>query len=401
MNILIVNAGSSSLKFQLIDSGKSGRKFKNLINGIADGIGRSSCFLKAEAKDKKIRYKKLFKNHREALKEALNVMLEENIIESLKDINAIGHRVVHGGEKYKKATKITKKVKETVKNLSGLAPLHNPPNLEGINACESLLKGKTNIAVFDTAFHQAIPEKAFMYAIPKKYYKKYEIRRYGFHGTSHKYIANETYKLLKSKKGKIITCHLGNGASISAVNNGKCVDTSMGFTPLEGVPMGTRSGSIDPAIPLFIMRKENLDEKHIDRLLNYRSGILALSGISSDVRDIWAKAKKKNKQALFTLEYLAYKYALYIGAYAAAMDGVDAISFTAGIGQNAWYLRRDTAKYLNHLGVKLDAGKNKANKKEIHSKTSKVKVFVIKTNEGLQIAKEVISVINNKKADNA
>jgi acetate kinase len=396
MKILIVNAGSSSLKFQLIKKGESRNDFKTLINGIADGIGRSSCFLKAETENEKIRYDKVFKNHKEALNEALNLMTEKNVINKLKDIDATGHRVVHGGEKYRDATKITKKVKDKIKELSELAPLHNPPNLEGINACESLLKSKPNIAVFDTAFHQTIPKKAYKYAIPHKYYEKYGIRRYGFHGTSHKYIADETYKLLKSKNKKIITCHLGNGASMSAIVNGKCIDTSMGFTPLEGIPMGTRSGSIDPAIPLFIMKKKNLDAQHMDNLLNKRSGIQAVSKISSDVRDIWSKAKKNNKQALFTLDYLAYKYALKIGSYAAAMNGVDAITFTAGIGQNAWYLRRDTAKYLEYLGVKLDARKNKANKTKIHSNKSKVKVFIIETNEGLQIAKEVFSLMNKR-----
>jgi len=383
MKILVINAGSSSLKFQLLDSNK---KFEALYKGIIDGIGRKSCFIDAKAKSKKLTYKKLIKNHEQAVKEALKIIGDE-------EINAIGHRVVHGGEKYHDATKITPQVKNEIKKLSELAPLHNPPNLEGIKACEKLLRGKPNIAIFDTAFHQTIPEKAFHYALPDKFYKKHKVRKYGFHGTSHKYVSDETYKLLKSRNKKIITCHLGNGSSLSAVKNGKCIETSMGFTPLEGVPMGTRSGTIDPAIVFYLMEKEKIDTDKIDYILNKESGILGVSGISSDVRDIWAKAKKKNKKALFTLDLLAYKIALTIGSYAAAMDGVDAITFTAGIGQNAWYLRRDICKYLKFLGVKLDAKKNRKNEKLISEKSSKVKIFVLKTNEGLQIAREVFKIV--------
>lgn len=394
MKILIVNAGSSSLKFQLIDAKK---KFDTLYSGIADGISRNSCFFKAHIGKKEIRYKKIFKNHEEALKEALDVMIKNKVISKLKNIKAIGHRVVHGGEKYRNATLITKDVKETIEKLSDLAPLHNPPNLEGINACEKLLKGIKNIAVFDTAFHQTIPEKAYEYAIPRKFYKEYKIRRYGFHGTSHKYISSQVYKLLKKKKGKVITCHLGNGSSLSAIVDGKCVDTSMGFTPLEGVPMGTRCGSIDTAIAFYLMKKEKLSARAVDHLLNNKCGILGISEISSDVRDIWRLAQKKNKKALFTLEFLAYKIALQIGAYIAAMNGVDAIAFTAGIGENAWYLRRDICNYLKFAGVELDSKKNKASETKIHNKLSKVKVYVIKTNEGLQIASETVQVLSKKR----
>lgn len=386
MNILIVNAGSSSLKFQLIEVKKD---FLTKYKGIVDGISRSSCFFRAKAGDKKIYKKKIIKNHTNALKEALDVMIKEKILKDLSEIDAIGHRVVHGGEQYRDATRITGKVKETINNLIELAPLHNPANIEGINACKRLLPKVPNIAVFDTAFHQSIPEKAYKYAIPQEFYKKYKIRRYGFHGTSHKYVAEQTQKLLKSKKSKIVTCHLGNGSSLSAIVNGKCIDTSMGFTPLEGVPMGTRSGSIDPAIVFYLLKKEHLSPEKIDKILNKKSGILAISGFSSDVRDIWARAQKKNKKALFTLKFLAYKIAIQIGAYAAAMNGLDAITFTAGIGQNAWYLRRDICKYLEFLGLKLDAKQNRASKIKIHAGNSKIKVFVIKTNEGLQIAKEV------------
>ena len=380
MNILVINSGSSSLKFQLFN-----KKMQPLYKGIIDGIGEDDCSIKYN--DEK--YNKKIENHKRALEEALKIIGDT-------DVGAIGHRVVHGGEKYKDAIKITKPVEKEIQKLSELAPLHNPPNLEGIKACKKLLKNKPNIAVFDTAFHQSIPKKAYKYAIPKKYYKKYGIRRYGFHGTSHKYIADETYKLLgdRGSPGNIITCHLGNGSSLSAIKDGKCIDTSMGFTPLEGIPMGTRSGDIDPAIVFYLMEKEQLNTDEIDDILNKKSGILAISGYTNDVRDIWAKAKKKNKSALFTLEFLAYKIALKIGAYAAALNGVDAITFTAGIGQNAWYLRRDICKYLKHLGVSLDNEKNRKSKMKIYDKMSEVKVFVIKTDEGLQIAKEVQNIIN-------
>lgn len=390
MKILVVNAGSSSLKFQLIEAKK---ELVTIYAGIADGIGKKACFFRASAGKKEIFYRKIFKNHEQALREALKVLINEKIIDSLNEIKAIGHRIVHGGEIYMDAILINTKVKKTIKELFELAPLHNPPNLEGVLACEKLLPKVPNIAVFDTAFHQTIPEKAYRYAIPGYLYRKHKIRRYGFHGTSHKYVSEETYKLLKTKKGKIVTCHLGNGSSLSAIVDGKCVDTSMGFTPLEGVPMGTRSGSIDPTIPLYLMEKENLSTDEVDELLNKKSGILGVSQISSDVRDIYKKSKLKNKKALFTLELLAYKIAMQIGAFAAAMDGVDAITFTAGIGQNAWYLRRDICSYLSHLGVKLDIAKNNANKEKIHKAGSKVKVFVIKTNEGLQIAKEAVKTL--------
>jgi len=390
MNILVINAGSSSLKFQLLNE-----KFEALYKGIVDGIARDACFVKYN--DKK--YKKKIRNHEQAVKEALSIIGDVKI-------DAIGHRVVHGGEKYHDATLITARVEREIEKLIDLAPLHNPPNLQGIKACKKLLKGVPNVAIFDTAFHQTIPAKAFTYALPEKFYKKLGVRRYGFHGTSHKFVADETYKVLddtssshertssRKPKGKIITCHLGNGSSLSAIKDGKCIDTSMGFTPLEGIPMGTRSGDIDPAIVFYLMEKEGLDTDEIDTILNKKSGILGVSGISSDVRDIWAKAKNKNKRALFTLELLAYKIALKIGAYAAALDGIDAITFTAGIGQNAWYLRRDICKYLKHLGVRLDPQKNKKSKTQIYDKMSKVKVFVIKTNEGLQIAHEVKKILN-------
>lgn len=390
MKILVVNTGSSSLKFQLFDSSKN---FKELFSGIVDNIGKKNCFIDAKINDKRIHYGKKIKTHEKGLFEAIGIMLKNQVIKSVKEIHAVGHRIVHGGEKYNKAVKINNDVKKVIKELINLAPLHNPANLEGILASEKLIPGIPDIAVFDTAFHQTLPEKAFMYAIPKEYYSKYKIRRYGFHGTSHKYISEQTYKLLKKKSAKIITCHLGNGSSLSAVVNKKCVDTSMGFTPLEGVIMGTRSGTIDPAIIFYLIKKEKLSAEKIDEILNYKSGILAVSGISSDVRDIWAKAQKKNKNALFTLEYMAYNIAKQIGAYAAAMDGLDAITFTAGIGENAWYLRKSICEYLNFLGVKLDSLKNKTSQTRISAGQSRIKVFVIPTNEGREIAEEVANIV--------
>lgn len=390
MKILVINAGSSSLKFQLIEAGET---FETLYEGIVDGIGRATCFFEASAGDKKIKYSKRIPNHTKALGEAISILLELGIIKSLKEIDAVGHRVVHGGEKYTKATKLTNTVISNIEAISELAPLHNPANLQGIYAAMETINHSPHIAIFDTAFHQTLPEKAYKYALPEDWYKEYHIRKYGFHGTNHKYVAHQTYNLIGKNKGKIVTCHLGNGSSISAIKDNVCIETSMGFTPLEGVPMGTRSGSIDPIIPIHMMEKLKMDSKKMDEILNQKSGILAVSGFSSDVRDIWEKAQKNNKKALYTLEKLAYEIALKIGAYAAAMDGLDAISFTAGIGENAWYLRRDICSYLSHLGVKLDSRKNRANSTQINDSESKICVFVIKANEGKQMAREIISFL--------
>ncbi len=391
MKIFIVNAGSSSLKFQLIHANES---FETLYEGIVDGIGRSSCFFEASAGKKHLQYKKRIPKHTQALKEAINILFEFGVVDTLQEIDAVGHRVVHGGEKYTKATKLTVPVIRNIEALSELAPLHNPANLEGIYAAKEYIKHAPHIAVFDTAFHQTIPEKAYRYAVPRDWYTTYHVRKYGFHGTNHRYVAHQTYNHLGKNKGKIITCHLGNGSSLSAIKDNICVDTSMGFTPLEGVPMGTRSGSVDPALPLYMMEKLNIDTNKMDSLLNNKCGIQALSEKSSDVRDIWAKAQKKQKKALFTLEKLAYDIALKIGSYAAALNGLDALSFTAGIGENAWYLRRDICSYLSHLGIKLDSRKNRANLATIHEKNSDVHVFVIKANEGKQMAREISNYLN-------
>jgi len=377
MKILVINAGSSSLKFQLFQSDKN---FACLYKGIVDRIGQKNSI-----------------NHTDAVKLALQTLLRKKVIKNLGEIQAIGHRVVHGGEKYRNAAKLTRQVVAEIKRLCALAPLHNPPNLAAIMACTKAVKNVPQVAVFDTAFHQTLPEVAYLYTIPLQLYKKYGIRRYGFHGTSHHYVARETIKLLGKKNSKIVTCHLGNGSSVCAVLNGKSIDTSMGFTPLEGLPMGTRCGDLDPAIVYKLQEILKLGTKEIDELLNKKSGLKGLSGISSDIRDLW-KNYKKNRLARLALSILAYRTAKYIGAYSAAMKGLDAITFTAGIGENAWYLRKEICGYLPHFGVKIDAAKNRKNSTQIQAKKSRVKVFVIPTNEEKEIAMEtalVLKKINN------
>lgn len=367
MIILVINAGSSSLKYELF---KNDGDIKSVYEGIIERIG-----LKGSVK-----------NHEQALKSALEDLILKKIIKNLNEIDAVGHRVVHGGEKYKNSTKITPSVIDEIKRLCKLAPLHNPPNLAGIKAVGKHLKNITQVAVFDTAFHQNLDEKAYIYALPYNYYKKYGIRRYGFHGTSHLYVSKQVNKLLKKKNSKIITCHIGNGVSVTAVEDGKSIDTSMGFTPLEGLPMGTRCGDIDPAIVYKLMEKLKLDTKQIDNILNRKSGLKGLTGISSDMRDIWGAAKKNNKKAKFAISLLCYKIAKYIGAYSSSLRGLDAIAFTAGMGENAWYLREEICSYLPHLGVHLDNKKNRNNEIQIQNKKSSVKVFVIPTDEEKEIA---------------
>ncbi|MBU1992267.1 MAG: acetate kinase [Patescibacteria group bacterium] len=368
MNILVLNSGSSSLKYKLF------RGSKVLESGLIDRIGLEN----GDAK-----------NHNEAVKKVL-LHLE------IGKINAIGHRVVHGGEKYKDPVKINAKVIKEIKNLCELAPLHNPPNLAGILACQKYLPKVSQVAVFDTAFHQTLPEKAFLYGLPYKYYSKLGIRRYGFHGTSHKYVTHEAIKMLKKKNAKVVTVHLGNGSSIAASKGGKSVDTSMGFTPLEGLIMGTRCGDLDPAIVFYLQEKLKIDTDKIDEILNKESGLKGLSGISSDMRKIYALSKKGNKRALLMIEILGYRIAKYVGAYTAVLNGLDAIVFTAGMGEKAFYVRKKACGYLKHLGLKLDNSKNRRNALKIHASGSKVKVFVIPTNEELQISREVREVVKQK-----
>jgi len=379
MKILVLNSGSSSLKFQLFEIKE---KEHVLIKGIVDGIKLDDSFIKYEINNNIKKIKKKIKNHKIALKDVLDIILANRIISSLSEIKAIGHRAVHGGEEFKKTVLINDKVMKKIEELSELAPLHNPANLTGMRVCKELLPNVKQVAVFDTEFHSNMPEKAFVYGIPYKYYKKYGIRRYGFHGTSHKYVSKKAAEILKKdyKKLRIITCHLGNGSSIAAVQNGKSIDTSMGFTPLEGVVMGTRCGDIDPAIIFFLMKKEKLSVKEVDNLLNKKSGLLGISGISPDVRVLWDKEKKGNKRANLTLNVLAYRITKYIGSYISVLNGLDAIVFTAGIGENAYYLRE----------------RNKNNELIISSDNSKIKVLVIPTNEELQIARETFELVKGQ-----
>jgi len=369
MKILVINAGSSSLRYELFSS-----KLVSLSEGYIQRIGQ-----KGQTKD-----------HLTAVKNALDTLLKENAISQLSEIKAVGHRVVHGGEKYTKPTRITTSVQKEIRRLCKIAPLHNPPNLEGIRACQKLLPKAVQVAVFDTAFHQTLPQKAFMYALPYLMYEKQGIRRYGFHGTSHAYISKETRKLLKKKSSKIVTCHLGNGSSITAIQNGKSIDTSMGFTPLEGVPMGTRSGNIDPAIALKLTEKRT--PAQVDHLLNHESGFKGISGLSSDMRDL-LKTRKTRKKSQLSIDMYTYRIAQYIAAYSASLKGLDAITFTGGIGQNSGYIRAQICQYLTHLGVKLDAAKNRTNKKLISTKGSKIKVMVIPTDEEKEIATQTLRLI--------
>lgn len=377
MNILVINAGSSSLKYELFN-----QKLESLADGSIERIGQ----------------KGRIKNHFIAVQNTLQLLLTNGTIKDLKEITAVGHRVVHGGEKYQKPTRITALVEKEIKTLSSLAPLHNPPNLEGIKACKKLLPKAQHVAVFDTSFHQTLPAKAFMYALPYKLYKKDGIRRYGFHGTSHSYISKETIKLLgllkshptgRKKQSKIITCHLGNGSSITAIKNGISIDTSMGFTPLQGVPMGTRSGDIDPAIAIKLAKK--LSPEKADELLNKKSGFKGISELSSDMRDLLTTRKTK-PQSQLAIDMFTYKVAQYIGAYSVSLQGLDAISFTGGIGENSGYIRSQICQYLTHLGVVLDPAKNRTNKTTISKKQSRIKIYVIPANEEKEIATQTLQL---------
>jgi len=401
MKILVINSGSSSLKFQLLEDKKM------LCKGMVDGIGLKTCqfHLSAEESKKTLNVNQNIScnDHHEALDLVLASMVKNNIIPSLKVIDAIGHRVVHGGEKYHQAVLITPEVSKNINKLSELAPLHNPPNLKGIEACHKLLKDVPQVAVFDTSFHGTIPEKAYLYALPYELYSKDSIRRYGFHGTSHQYVSEQAIKLLGKKRGsaktKIVSCHLGNGSSVCAIVNGKSVDTSMGLTPLEGIPMGTRSGDIDPAIIFHLLKQHKISAEQLENLLNKESGLKGISGISSDMRTIWAATKKsgpQKKRAALSLQILAYRIAKYIGSYAATMNGIDAIIFTAGIGEHAYYIRRDVCEYLKFLGVEIDNAKNQKDAITISKPKSKIKVFVIPTNEEQQIAKETMKILKNR-----
>ena len=397
MNILVINCGSSSLKFQLIDAESE----EVLAKGLCERIGIDGRLTYQPAGGEKEISEKAMPTHTEAIQFVIDALTNEKtgVVKSLSEIGAVGHRIVHGGEKFASSVVITEEVKKAVEECNDLAPLHNPANLIGVEACEKLMPGTPMVAVFDTAFHQTMPEKAYMYGLPYEYYEKYKVRRYGFHGTSHSYVSKKAAEVMGKAydEVKTIVCHLGNGASVSAVLNGKSVDTSMGLTPLEGLVMGTRSGDIDPAIMEFIAQKENLDIEGIMNVLNKKSGVFGLSGeISSDFRDLTGAMAEGDKKAKIALEVFAYRVAKYIGAYAAAMNGVDDIVFTAGIGENVSYVREQVCSYLGYLGVELDPDANekfRGEQGEITKPGCKVRVFVIPTNEELAIARETLALV--------
>ena len=397
MNILVINCGSSSLKFQLINAESE----EVLAKGLCERIGIDGRLTYQPSGGEKEISEKAMPTHTEAIQFVIDALTNEKtgVVKSLSEIGAVGHRIVHGGEKFASSVVITEEVKKAVEECNDLAPLHNPANLIGVEACEKLMPGTPMVAVFDTAFHQTMPEKAYMYGLPYEYYEKYKVRRYGFHGTSHSYVSKKAAEVMGKAydEVKTIVCHLGNGASVSAVLNGKSVDTSMGLTPLEGLVMGTRSGDIDPAIMEFIAQKENLDIEGIMNVLNKKSGVFGLSGeISSDFRDLTGAMAEGDKKAKIALEVFAYRVAKYIGAYAAAMNGVDDIVFTAGIGENVSYVREQVCSYLGYLGVELDPDANekfRGEQGEITKPGCKVRVFVIPTNEELAIARETLALV--------
>ena len=396
MNILVINCGSSSLKYQLINSDSEAVLAKGLCERI--GIDGSVLTHTPAGKDK-VRIETPMPNHTVAVQLVIDALTnaEHGVIKSLDEIGAVGHRVVHGGEKFASSVVITDEVMKAIEECNDLAPLHNPANLIGINSCKEIMPNVPMVAVFDTAFHQTMPEKAYLYGLPYEYYEKYKVRRYGFHGTSHDYVSARAAQLLGKKREelKIIVCHLGNGASVSAVDHGKCVDTSMGLTPLEGLIMGTRSGDMDPAICDFICQKEGLTSAEMNTVLNKKSGVLGMSGVSSDFRDVEAAANEGNHQAAAALDAFYYRVAKYIGAYTAAMNGVDVIAFTAGVGENNIVGRAEICKYLGYLGTEIDSDKNNVRGEEriISKDGSKVTLMAIPTNEELAIARQTLELV--------
>ena len=397
MNVLVINCGSSSLKFQLINA-----ETENVLaKGLCERIGIDGRLTYQPAGGEKEKSDLAMPTHTEAIQFVIDALTNEKtgVVKSLDEIGAVGHRLVHGGEKFASSVVITDEVKKAVEECNDLAPLHNPANLIGVAACEKLMPGTPMVAVFDTAFHQTMPEKAYMYGLPYEYYEKYKVRRYGFHGTSHSFVSKRAAEVMGKSydEVKTIVCHLGNGSSVSAVLNGKCVDTSMGLTPLEGLVMGTRSGDIDPAIMEFIAKKENLDVEGVMEVLNKKSGVFGISGgLSSDFRDLTDAMNAGDKKAKIAMDVFSYRVAKYIGSYAAAMNGVDDIVFTAGIGENDDYVREEVCKYLGYLGVDFDSEANaglRGKEAELTKEGSKVKVFVIPTNEELAIARETLALV--------
>ncbi|MFR1050616.1 MAG: acetate/propionate family kinase [Lachnospirales bacterium] len=398
MKILVINAGSSSLKYQLMDS----VSHDVLAKGLCERIGIDGRLThKVPAKDAKYEFNIAMPTHSEAIQSVLDALVspEHGVIADVKEIDAVGHRVVHGGEAFAQSVLITDDVMKAIEDCIPLAPLHNPANITGIRACQKVMGNVPMVAVFDTAFHQTMPEKAYLYALPYEYYENDKVRRYGFHGTSHRYVSARAAAMLgrDAKELKIITCHLGNGSSVSAVDCGKSVDTSMGFTPLAGLPMGTRSGDLDAGILEYLMTKYNMDIKEMLNILNKKSGVLGISGVSSDFRDLEDAAKEGNHRAELALESFQYNVKKLIGAYAAAMGGVDAIVFTAGVGENDMGTRMAVASGLEFMGVKMDAQANSTRGKEavISASDSKVKVLLIPTDEELMIATDTAEIVGS------
>lgn len=397
MKVLVINCGSSSLKYQLIDMENEGV----LAQGLVERIGIEGSILTQKVNGEKYIIEEPMESHKDAIRLVLEALVDENhgVIKNMNEISAVGHRVVHGGEKYSESVLVNDEVMAYLEECVKLAPLHNRPNIIGIEACKALMPNTPMAVVFDTAFHGTMPKEAYSYALPYELYKEHGIRKYGFHGTSHKYVSGKVAEVLGKdiKDLKIVTCHLGNGVSLTAVKNGKSIDTTMGFTPLAGMPMGTRSGDIDPAIVIYLIKELGYSVDEVNEILNKKSGILGISGLSSDFRDVRDAAYKKgDERSLLAIDIYTYKIRTQIGAYAAAMGGLDVIVFTAGIGENADMIREGCLKNLEFLGVELDKERNKQNGEiaEISKEGSKVKVFVIPTNEELMIAKETMELLN-------
>lgn len=389
MKILVINAGSSSLKYQLIDMDNMKVMAKGLCERI--GIDGSNLQHKNLISDKQVKIEKPMKDHADAIQMVIDALVDADhgVIASMDEIGAVGHRVVHGGEYFSDSVVIDASVKKALEMCTPLAPLHNPPNIIGIEACEKIMPNIKQVGVFDTAFHQTMPAEAYMYALPYEYYDKYKIRKYGFHGTSHKFVSQEVAKTLGKpiEDLKIITCHLGNGSSVTAVKNGKSVDTSMGFTPLDGVVMGTRTGTMDPAVVTYLMDEEKLSTQEVNNIMNKKSGVFGVSGVSSDFRDLSAAAEQGNKRAELALNMFSYGVKKLIGSYAAAMGGVDAIVFTAGVGENDAGTRAAAVAGLEFMGIKIDEAKNNTRGTvDISADDATVKTLVIPTNEELMIA---------------
>ena len=397
MKVLVLNSGSSSLKYQLIDMEKE----EALASGYYERIGSDKAFLTHKVNGEKIKLEIPVQNHSEALKVVMDELTsaEHGVISSLDEIDSIGHRIVHGGEKFNSSVLITDEVLKAIEECVDLAPLHNPAGILGVKACQTLMPGKPNVAVFDTAFHQTLPKERYIYPIPYEYYEKYGVRKYGFHGTSHMFVSQRVAEMIGKpiEELKIINCHLGQGASICAIQNGKSVETTMGLTPVAGIPMGSRSGDLDPSVVTFIMKKENMSPDEADTMLNKKSGLLGISGVSSDNRDIEGAMAEGNERAKLALDTYHYLIAVNIARCAVAMNGVDVITFTAGTGERGKESREEICKKLEFLGVKLDNEANYstfAQEAKISSPDSKVLVYVVPTNEELMIAKETLRIVN-------